>query len=82
MNGEAQRDYRVFYGWVTVARIIPLIYIYIYVYTCVYVYEYTQQQISVLDTWMLRRIWGRHEANLAHEGNNVTPRRKFSDDSK
>lgn len=41
MNGEAQRDYRVFYGWVTVARIIPLIYI--YVYTCVCVYEYTQQ---------------------------------------
>lgn len=40
------------------------------------------RQISVLDTWMLRRIWGRHEANLAHEGNNVTPRRKFSDDSK
>lgn len=44
----------------------------IYIFTCIYMN--TRRHRSVLDTWMLRRIWRRHEANLAHEGNNVTPR--------
>lgn len=26
---------------------------------------YTYRQRGTLDTWILRRIWGRHEANLA-----------------